>query len=207
MYQELGESVLGVFSNIGDAYKSNTEYLLENGKITADEAKRREKIYKAMQIAQTTLSVANIVGDTSQGIMGVWKAYAMEKQANALTALSTGPAAAITAEGLNAKSLAQAIIQTATLAANGTASAMAAINGTVSSLRSLSSSNMSAAGGGTSSVMAPVINETNPYSYQRTLTTAEEEEKLNKPIKVYVLEKEIKDAVTKATVRETESTW
>lgn len=60
----------------------------------------------------------------------------------------------------------------------------------------------------TSSVyLRPAINESNPYSYTRNLTTAAEEEIYNRPIKAYVVDKELVDGINTYNERENESTF
>lgn len=72
----------------------------------------------------------------------------------------------------------------------------------------LGSYNSGSAGGGSelTAIARPVINE-NPYSYTRNLTTAQEEERLNNPLKVYVLESDIREAMNQVEVRTAEATF
>lgn len=205
LWQEYGDSVTNVLSNIANAYNIITDAMLDNGKITQKEAERRKKIYAGMKIAETTFAVANIVAETAQGVSKTWGTYAQEKLNNAVTAAASGPGAPATLAALNAKSLTSALLNTGMLVSNGTASAAAAISGTLSALHSLNSQGGSAAAA--SSTAIPVINETNPFDYSRTLLTNKEEQEINKPTKVYILEEDIYKASTKVKTRETDTTW
>lgn len=59
--------------------------------------------------------------------------------------------------------------------------------------------------GGSAIVSTPLINESQPFSYSRTVTTEEEDELNRRNTKVYIVDSEIRDAVNKVDIRENES--
>ena len=87
---------------------------------------------------------------------------------------------------LDAKSLAAAILRTTSLGATAAANIAAASMGTIAKIRSY---NEQLEGLGSSSIGAtvtPQLIDSTPYTYTRTLQTAEEIDEMNKPIYVKV---------------------
>ena len=136
----------------------------------------------------------------------MWKGYATEVgQINPQTAAATGPAAAGTLAALNTKSLITAIAKTASLATTAAAQIAAAQNGYVSA-----KNNFSAESGGGSSSSAgvgasPVVVDSTPYTYTRTIQTQDERDELNRPIVCSVVD--IEDALEVRKVRIEEASF
>ena len=104
---------------------------------------------------------------------------------NPQTAAAAGPGAAVALGALNTKSLVSAIAKTASLAATAAAQIAAARNGQIASNNNFAAEG--GGGGGSVSVGAtPALIDTTPYTYSRTVQTAEEEDRLNAPIFVTV---------------------
>lgn len=182
---------MGVLNSVNqsvNAISSSYEQLInsevQSGKITQEQADKKMKAIEALEKLMLGLTITQIAADTAGGIQSVWKAWAMEKVANAQTAAATGPAAAATLAALNAKSLTTAILQTTALATNGAAQIAAATMGTISKLNAMKESG---ADGGASVVASPSEINSTPYSYSRTLQTQDEIDELNsRPVWVSV---------------------
>lgn len=201
------DSAYGLVDSIGaiaDGISQNIELTLEDEKISKDAAEKKKKQLKQLQDIQLGVTLALIAADTAAGIMGIWKGYAAEKVVNAETAAATGPAAAVTLAGLEAKSLAMAILQTAAMGTMGAAQMAAAIAGNISAKKSIDGM-----GGGQSAtagtVAAPAVIDTTPYSYTRQIQSTEEEALLNQPIWVSVVD--IENEMNKVSVRDSESSF
>ena len=172
-------------------YRSSQEQLIESqlkaGQIDEQEANKKKKRLLNLQRVERDFSIATITADAAAGIFSVWRGYATEVgQINPQTAAATGPAAAGTLAALNTKSLITAIAKTASLATTAAAQIAAAQNGYVSA-----KNNFSAESGGGSSSSAgvgasPVVVDSTPYTYTRTIQTQDERDELNKPIYVTV---------------------
>lgn len=168
-------SVLGLWGNI-------TKAQLDNGKLDEKETKRRQKRLKAIEKIQLAVAIANIASQTAQGIMGVWQGFASEMPVNSETAAATGAGAVPAKAALDAKSFTSAMLRTGMIAAQGTAQVAAAVGGYISKSNAASDG-----GGGSTGVAAtPMVIDSTPYSYTRTVQTAEEEDRLNQPIYVTV---------------------
>lgn len=195
-------SLQGLTSLIG-GLQTLTEAQSKNDKMDEKEKAKKMKRLENLQKLQTAVAIASVIADTGAGMMSIWRGYADEKIANAKTAAGTGPAAAGTLAALNAKSLTSAILQSVGLAAMG-AGQLAAIAGNhISGMASISQGSES---GGTSATATPTaIIDSTPYSYTRTLQTAEESEELNKPI--YVTVTDIENGLERNRVRIAETTF
>lgn len=145
------ESSTKLFDSIASSLGDNIKSELEAGKITESQYKKRMAVVKAFQIA-------SIVGEAASGIQSIWRAYAMEKVANAETAAATGPAAAVTLAALNTKSLVSAIAQTGTIVATSAAG-----------IASLNSGSLSSASSSISSAATPSVSATPTVSQTYTL--------------------------------------
>ena len=203
----LNEDIIDSLASVGDAMKNIStlnetmiEADLKSGKITEEQAKKKKKSLATLEKVIAGVAITQIVASTAQGIAGVWNAYAQEKVTNAETAAAAGPAAAGVLAGLNAKSLASAIIQTAGLAANGAAQVASVLSGTISRVNSLQGEN---GGNSTPTVASPAAIDTSPYTYTRQLQTAEEEDALNR--KYFVSVVDIESGLNKVRVRDEES--
>lgn len=168
------QSIIGTFNQLAQAE-------IQSGKLTDKEVEKKKK--KMEELAEVTkwVSYVSITSSAAASIMDIWKGYASEMKVNAETAAATGPAAAVTLAGLNAKSLASAILKTAGIGANAAAQIAAARGNYISTVNSLQES-----GGGTSVSAEPVEMDTNYYTYTRTLQTQDEADELNRPIWVSV---------------------
>lgn len=200
--EEMFESLIDLSDRMTGAlstYRSSQEQLIESqvkaGQIDEEEANKKKKRLLNLQRAERDFSIATITADAAAGIFSVWKGYATEVgQINPQTAAATGPAAAGTLAWLNTKSLITAIAKTASLATTAAAQIAAAQNGYVTA-----KNNFSAESGGGSSSSAgvgasPVVVDSTPYTYTRTIQTQDEKDELNRPI--YVTVTDIEDGLS-----------
>lgn len=188
-------------SSISSMIEANIDAKEKEGQITKQQADSQKKDLIGLQKVIQTVNLISVAANTAAGIMGVWKAYALEKVANAETAAATGPAAAATLAALNAKSLISAILQTTSLATQGVAQMAAIRAGTIGKISSLKGENDGSAG----TAAQPQEIDSTPYSYTRTLQTAEEEDMLNRPIWISV--QDINSAQERVRVRDEESSF
>ena len=180
------DKVTSSINNVIGAYSSLVEAEVNSGKISKQEAEKKIKVLKRLEKIQLAVNIANIAASTAAGIMDVWKSYGAELALNAQTAAAAGPGAAPAKAALDAKSLAAAILRTTSLGATAAANIAAASMGTIAKIRSY---NEQLEGLGSSSIGAtvtPQLIDSTPYTYTRTLQTAEEIDEMNKPIYVKV---------------------
>lgn len=207
--QQIWDNSLANFANMADAIGSIsstvaalTKAEMEEGKLSEQEYKKKQKNLLALEKVQLAVAVAAIAADTAAGIMGVWRGYALEKVANAETAMAAGPAAAAVLAALNTKSLISAILNTTGIAVAGAANLAAAAGGYVSNVKAINDMG----GGGADAVAAtPTRIDNTAYSYTRQLQTEEEENQINQPI--YVTVTDIEEGLNKAKVVEEERTF
>lgn len=179
------DALTSSLESVANAMETVIQSELDSGKLTEREAKKKERALKNLQKVQLAVSIANIAANTAAGIMDVWRGYSSELPLNAQTAAATGPGAAATKAALDAKSLAAAILRTSTIAVQGGAQIAAAVGGYIAKANA---SAAEAGGGGVSVGASPALIDSTPYSYTRTVQTSEEEEKLNQPIWVSVVD-------------------
>lgn len=206
--QQLWDSSLANFANMADAIGSIsttvatlTKAEMEEGKISEQEYKKKQKNLLALEKVQLAVAVAAIAADTAAGIMGIWRGYAEELAINKAVALALGgPYGYIPiAAGLDAKSKISAILNTTGLAVAGAAQIAAAAGGYVSNVKAINDMG----GGGADAVAAtPTRIDNTAYSYTRQLQTEEEKEELNRPIVVQVVD--IENALNRVSVVENE---
>ena len=193
----------GLETNIS-LQESKIKQDLREGKITKEEAEDKEKALLKYQKVLFAVEAASVAASTASAIMGVWKAYALEKVANAETAAATGAAAAATLAALNAKSLLSAILQTTGLAATGAAQIASLYAGRVANIQNGLGSGDEGSAAGT--VATPTTIESEPYSYARTLQTQEDVDELQaRPVWVSV--EDISSGLNKVQVRDSEATF
>lgn len=190
-------------SSISSMIEANIDAKEKEGQITKQQADSQKKDLIGLQKVIQTVNLISVAANTAAGIMGVWKAYALEKVANAETAAATGPAAAATLAALNAKSLISAILQTTSLATQGVAQMAAIRAGTIGKISSLKGEGGN--GGSAGTAAQPQEIDSTPYTYTRTLQTAEEEDALNRPVWVSVTD--INNAQNQVRVRDEESSF
>lgn len=190
---EMVENLIDAADRMGSAlgtWKQTRESVIDSelkaGKISEQEATKQKKRLLTLERLERDFAIATIVADAASGAFSIWKGYATEVGViNAQTAAAAGPGAAVAKAALDAKSLVSAIAKTAGLAATATAQIAAAQGKYV-----VAKNNMSAESGGGGSVgvaAAPILIDSQPYSYTRTLQTQEEEDAINqRPIWVSV---------------------
>lgn len=202
--REMFESVADNINNVIGAYSSLVQAEVNDGKITKREAEKKKAVLKGLEIAMLAVNLAQIAGSVATGIMDLYKSYAGELAGNALSAAAAGPGFAAAKAALDAKSAIALKIRTATLVAAGVANAAAATMGTISKIKSLNA-DAGSEGGSVSVAAAPAEINSNPYTLTRTLQTAEEEDKINRPI--YVSVTDINEVQNRVKVVEQESTF
>ena len=208
MVQSLGDatdSLGSVMGTMKSSYESLIDSELKAGKIDEKTANDRKKRLEKLEIAEQSFAIATIAADAASGLFSIWKGYATEVgTVNPQTAAAAGPASAAVLAGLNAKSLVSAIAKTTSLAATATAQIMAARNGIVTA-----QNNMSAESGGGADAgvgVTPVLIDSTPFSYTKTVQTEEDVDYLNnRPIVVRV--SDILDGIETHNVQVTESTF
>lgn len=200
-YDSLSQSIQTVTNSIGALIQAQ----LNDSRITKKEAEKKKKTLIALEKVALAVNIAQIAASTAAGIMDVWKSYGAELALNAETAAATGPAAAATKAALDAKSLASAILRTAALGTAGAANIAAATMGTISKVQALKDDG--GGGGGAAGVTANVAEiDSTPYTYTRTVQTAEEEDAIyNKEYFVSVTD--IDNVQNRVRVREGESSF
>lgn len=183
------DSIGSALGNVKSSYETLIDSELKAGKIDEDQARKKKKRLLDLEKVQTAFSIATIVADAAAGIFSVWKGYAYETgTVNPQTAAAAGPAGAGILAALNTKSLVTAIAKTTSLAATATAQIMAARNGVIASSNNFAAES---GGGSTTTVGAtPNLIDSSPYSYTRTVQTQEEEDALNQPVWVSVVDVE-----------------
>lgn len=209
--QQLWDSRLANFANVADAIGSISSTIaaltkaeMEEGKLSEQEYKKKQKNLLTLEKIQLAVAVAAIAADTAASIMGVWRGYAEELAINKAVALALGgPYGYIPiAAGLDAKSKISAILNTTGLAVAGAAQIAAAAGGYVSNVKAINDMG----GGGADAVAAtPTRIDNTAYSYTRQLQTEEEENQINQPI--YVTVTDIEEGLNKAKVVEDERTF
>ena len=199
------DSINTILESIVSRREADIDAQVKEGKISEQTANKQKKALLSYQKTMQVVEIASVVANTAAGIMGIWKAYALEKVANAETAAAAGPAAVGVLTALNAKSLISAIAQTAGLAATGAAQIVSIRNGYLSTKASVEANNADSSAASASAVASPATIDSTPYSYTRTLQTEEEEDALNRPVWVSVVD--IIDAENKAKVVNKESSF
>lgn len=208
--QEMVDNLASAMDTIGSSLgtvKSSYESLIDSevkaGNIDEKQAKEKKKRLEKLEIAQQAFAIATIAADAASGLFTIWKGYATETGViNAQTAAAAGPAAAAVKGALDAKSLVSAIAKTTSLAATATAQIMAAKNGIVTAVN-----NMNADDGGSVGVAAtPMVIDSAPYEYARTVQTEEDEEYLNQR-PYFVKVSDILDGINTHNVQVTESSF
>lgn len=194
-FRSITDSINGMLS----AIESVIEAELQSGKITEQEAKRKEKAIKALRAVELAVAVAGIAADTAAGIMSVWanqKAYAWETQAHYAP---LGVAGEGIAAGLIAISKARAIMDTTSLAAAGAAQVAAAVGGYIAKNKSAEGSSSAAGAAPTT----PEVVQPEPYRYTRNVQDAEDIDYINqRPIVCSIVDIENAAAARKVRVEE-----
>ena len=180
------DGMASALGTIKSSYESVIDSEVKAGKIDEQQARKKKERLQNLEKIQTAFSIATIAADAASGIFSVWKGYATEVGViNPQTAAAAGVGAAGVKAALDAKSLISAIAKTASLAGTATAQIIAAKNGQIASNNNFAAEG--GGGGGSVSVGAtPALIDTTPYTYSRTVQTAEEEDRLNQPIWVSV---------------------
>lgn len=182
------DSLGSALGTIKGSYDTLIDSELKAGKIDEQEARKKKERLQKLEKIESAFAIATIISDAATGIFSIWKGYAAERGTiNPQTAAAAGVGAGPALTALNAKSLVSAISQTAALATTATAQIMAVRNKQVAS-----NNNFSADAGGSAGVAAtPVVIDSTPYSYTRTVQTQEDEDYLNqRPVWVSVVDVE-----------------
>ena len=181
------DTINSITSSLGsmfNAIQNVIEADLNSGKITEEQAERKQKALKALQAVELAVTIAGIAADTASGIMSI-KANHSAYEAAQLAKYALVPGGEAIAGGKIAASKTMANLSIASLITAGVAQVAAAVGGYIAKGKSLSSSD----GGGISGA-APTIPEVvqpEPYRYTRNVQTVEDIDHLNQqPIFVSV---------------------
>lgn len=205
--------ILELQEEIADQEIAITE--AKNAAILASEERRKEKQVEIINQVSSALSAA---GSVTQGILEITQAAAekdgeiTEREAKKIKGMQIAVATMNMLAGITAAlsgafttktgpwDIALAAVQATSIAAAGTANIMKIKNTDLT-------------GSVPTGAMAAVTPNSNvfgtdlPMSYVRNVTTASETDELNKGTKVYVLESDIQDAMTKVNVRQSEASF
>lgn len=197
---------------------ADQELLIEEEKnraIIESEERAKEKRIKIMNDVSDALSAA---ANVTEGILQITQAAAekdgevTEREAKRIKGIQVAIATMNMLQGITTAlsgcfttktgpwDIALAAVQAASIAASGTANIMKIKNTDLTG--SVSNGAMGAVVPNVSSYSSEL-----PVNYTRNVTTASEVDELNKSTKVYVLESDIADAMTKVSVRESESSF
>ena len=183
MVQNLGDAMDNIGSSLSTV-KSSYETLIDSevkaGQIDEKEAEKKKKRLQKLEIATQAFNIATIAADAASGLFSIWKGYASEVgTVNPQTAAAAGPAAAAVLAGLNTKSLVSAIAKSTGLAATASAQIIAAKNGIVTAQNNMSASD--SGGGADAGVgVTPVLIDSTPFSYVRTIQSESDTDEINK---------------------------
>lgn len=186
--REQEQGVKNAINSVIDTISTYIQAEMDSGKLTEQEAKKKEKALRNLQKVQLAVTVASIAANTANSIIDVWRGYAAELPVNAQTAAATGPAAAATKIALDSKSMASAILRTGAIATEGTAQLAAAIGGYISKSTASISEESGSVG------VTPVLIDSTPYSYTRTVQTEEDVQNLNQQ-PIWVAVQDITDGI------------
>lgn len=191
------EDLLNMTDQLGSAldtmqssWKTVTDAELNAGIISKKEADKKKKQYLEMEKVATAFNVATILGDLATGSFDIWRGYIRETTTiNPQTAQAAGMGSSVALAALNAKSLISAIAKQTSLAATASAQ-IAAARGKYKSSAIAFSQETGSEGGSVGVATTPALIDSTPYTYTRTVQTTDEEDKLNQPIWVSVVDVE-----------------
>lgn len=173
----VGGAASGIIS-LANGYKTLYNAEIQEGKLNKKEVDAKKKRMEKLEGVIKTVTIAQIAASTAEGIVSTWVAYANERKANATLTVPYLIAAA------NAASLINAVATTAGLVATAVGQIAAAKGGYISNVNSIRDEGSASSAG--ASVSVPTEIDSTPYTYSRTVQTAEEEDRLNQPIWVSV---------------------
>ena len=173
-------SVTDSLGSIINTYQSMIQSELQSGKITEQQAKRKQKALKALQAVELAVTIAGIAADTAAGIMSI-KANHAAYEAEVLAKYGSNPLTAPVGAGLIAASKVKSTKDIISLAAAGAAQLAAAVGGYISK-------NAANSDGGSSSIATvPQVAETSPIQYTTNVQNENDVDNLNvQPIYVTV---------------------
>ena len=178
------DTLNSITSSLGSMFNTIENVIqaeLDSGKITEEQAKRKQKTLKALQAVELAVAIAGIVADTAAGILSI-KASHSTYEAEQLEKYALVPGGEAIAAGLIAASKTMANLNIASLAAAGAASIAAAVGGYIVK-------NKASSGGAStpSAAAVPSVVEEAPYTYSRNVQDVEDVDYLNQqPIYVRV---------------------
>lgn len=186
---EMFDNLIDMTDNMASSlasYKSTRESVIDSevkaGNISEAEGKRRKSRLLELEKLERDFAIATIAADAATGAFKIWKGWATETgEINPITAAGN----AYVLAGLNVASTISAVAKTAGLAATAAAQ-IAAAKGKYIVAKNNSIAESGGGGGSVGVGATPALIETTPYSYSRTVQTAEEEDRLNAPIFVTV---------------------
>lgn len=186
---EMFDNLIGMTDNMASSlasYKSTRESVIDSevkaGNISEAEGKRRKSRLLELEKLERDFAVATIAADAATGAFKIWKGWATETgEINPITAAGN----AYVLAGLNVASTISAVAKTAGLAATAAAQ-IAAAKGKYIVAKNNSIAESGGGGGSVGVGATPALIDTTPYTYSRTVQTAEEEDRLNAPIYVTV---------------------
>lgn len=193
------DTITSSLNTMFSSYEAIIQAELESGRITEEQAKKKEKSLKTLQAIELAVAIAGIAADTAAGIMSIKTEQLAYEWAQMAHYAKYGAAGEAFAAGFIARSRIKSGIDIASLATAGATQIAAAIGGYIA--KNKASSNGSV-GGSTSAV--PRVVEAAPYTYSRNVQTVEDVDYLNQqPIVCSIVDIENAAAARKVRVEET----
>lgn len=195
------DTINSISSSLGSMFSAIENVIqaeLDSGKITEEQAKKKQKALKALQAVELAVAIAGIAADTAAGILSI-KASHSTYEAAQLAKYALVPGGEAIAAGLIAASKTMATLNIASLATAGAAQIAAAVGGYIAKNKA-----SSGGGVGVSTPAVPRVVEAAPYEYTRNVQTTEDVEYLNQqPIFVSVTDIDNAQGKRAAVISET----
>ena len=190
--------------NLANGYKTLYNAQIQEGKLNEKEVNARKNRMKDLEKVVLAATVAQIAASTAQGMVDTWTGYIKETSViNPQTAQAAGMGSAAALAILNGVSLAKAISKSVGLAATAAGQIAAARGNYISNVTNLQSEG--SAGSAAASVAAPTEPDYVPFQYTRQVQTFAEEDELNRPLWISVVD--IDRAQDRVQIREEESSF
>lgn len=189
---------------MANGYKTLYNAQIQEGKLNEKEVKAKKKRMLDLEKVVLAATVTQIAATTAQGLVDTWAGYIKETTTiNPQTAAAAGVGSAAALALLNGVSLAKAIGKSAGLAATAVGQIAAARGGYISNVSALRDEG--SAGSAAASVATPTEPDYIPFQYTRQVQSFEEEEQLNRPLWISVVD--IDRAQERVRIRDEESSF
>lgn len=188
-------SLDGLLSSIENLMQAE----LNSGKLTEEQAKKKQRALKALQKVQLAVSIATIAADVATGIAKVWANQKAESSGYFLKYALVPGGPAIAAELAGVARL-RAITDTVSLAAQGASQIAAAVGGYISKQSAAASSDSVPV------ATVPQVAENNAWTYTRNVQSQEDIDELNQQ-PIYVRVTDIQNGLDQTNNRVVETSF